>query len=367
MNERYHRQIILKDFGEGAQNKLSSARVIVIGAGGLGCPILQYLCGAGIGALGIIDDDVVSLENLHRQILYRTADVGKPKVVCARMVLSQLNPEITIKIYHKRLTNQNALEILEDYDVVVDGTDNFATRYLINDACVLLNKPLVYGAISQYQGQLAVFNLSVGNNRSANYRDLFPEPPGEGEILNCEENGVLGVLPGIIGILQANESVKIITGIGDPMVNCVLTYHALKNQFYQIEILSGSVTDSKIPKTKSQFEEFDYEFFCSSGAHIPTCEIDISQMKEFLDREDTEILDIRENGNIRDFHGLPCIKIPFPRLQDEMHRIRGRNVIIVCQAGIKSRSAAKQLSELLGDRKRFYSLQGGIAEWDSQA
>src|SRR6266496_5267611 len=200
--ERYQRQILLKEFGEAGQQKLQQAKVLVIGAGGLGCPALQYLAAAGVGTIGIVDNDVVTLTNLHRQILYSTDDIGYPKTERATFKLHQLNSDITITPYNFRLTNKNALNIISDYETIIDGTDNFSTRYMINDACVLMNKPLVYGAISQFEGQVAIFNFRRNeNDETVNYRDLFPNPPKEDEILNCEEAGVLGVLPGIVGTM----------------------------------------------------------------------------------------------------------------------------------------------------------------------
>jgi adenylyltransferase/sulfurtransferase len=230
--ERYHRQIILPEFGEIGQQKLLKAKVLVIGAGGLGCPALQYLTAAGIGTIGIVDDDVVSLNNLHRQVLYSVNDIGLSKAERAAHILEQLNPDINIIAYNERLENQNAITLFHDFDIVVDGTDNFSTRYMINDACVLLNKPLVYGAISLFEGQVSVFRNQ--NADDVNYRDIFPDPPKEGEVLNCAEAGVLGVLPGIIGTMMANETIKLLTGIGDSLINQLLTYNALNNQVYQL-------------------------------------------------------------------------------------------------------------------------------------
>ena len=231
--ERYQRQIILPEFGEEGQQKLLKAKVLVIGAGGLSCPVLQYLTAAGTGTIGIVDDDVVALNNLHRQVLYSVGDIGSSKAERARHILHQLNPEIKILPYNERLTVQNALILFDEFDIIIDGTDNFSTRYMINDACVLMNKPLVYGAISQFEGQVSVFNFRQTENEEAvNYRDIFPDPPKEGEVLNCAEAGVLGALPGIIGTMMANETIKLITGIGEPLANQLLTYNALNNQVY---------------------------------------------------------------------------------------------------------------------------------------
>ncbi|MES1225909.1 MAG: HesA/MoeB/ThiF family protein, partial [Bacteroidota bacterium] len=209
--ERYNRQILLKEFGAAGQQKLLQSKVLMIGAGGLGCAALLYLTAAGIGTIGIIDDDVVALHNLHRQPLYTVNDIGFSKAQRAASGLRQLNPDILIEAFNERLTVENALTLLSNYDVIIDGTDNFSSRYLINDACVLLGKPLVYGAVSKFEGQIAIFNCWLnGKEAPVNYRDLFPQPPAHGAIANCAEAGVLGALPGIIGNMQANETIKLI-------------------------------------------------------------------------------------------------------------------------------------------------------------
>jgi adenylyltransferase/sulfurtransferase len=228
--ERYQRQMLLPELGFAGQQRLLAARVLVIGAGGLGCPVLQYLAAAGVGTIGIIDDDTVSMSNLHRQILYTVADIGRPKAIVAAERLQQMNPDIIIQPFLDRLDIEKALELFPLYDLVVDGSDNFPTRYVVNDICAIVNKPLVYGAISQFEGQVAVFNCPGKTGRSVNYRDLFPHPPAPGEVRSCAEAGVIGVLPGIIGTLQANEVIKLITGIGSPLINQVLIYSALTNK-----------------------------------------------------------------------------------------------------------------------------------------
>ncbi|MBR9999380.1 MAG: HesA/MoeB/ThiF family protein [Cyclobacteriaceae bacterium] len=364
MHGRYQRQIKLKDFGEAAQNKLLHAKVIVIGAGGLGCPALQYLAAAGVGTLGIVDEDVVSLENLHRQLLYTTGDIGRPKTECARSALLALNPEVMIMTFSTRLTNQNALEILQPYDLVIDGTDNFTSRYLINDACVLLNKPLIYGSVSQYEGQLSVFNYATGKDSGVNYRDVFPRPPGEGEVMNCEEAGVLGVLPGIIGTMQANEAIKLVTGIGKPLANQLFIYHALTSQVYQVELTASENPESDIPASEEAYREFDYHWFCSSGFD-PGCEIDVSRFNELVKEGNVAVIDIRTGGNNLGFKkSLPYYRIPFSALDEQNSLIGGENeVVVVCESGISSKDAVKILSEKFGPEKKIYSLHGGIREW----
>ncbi len=232
MENRYDRQIILDEIGLLGQQKLAASKVLVVGAGGLGCPVLQYLSAAGVGKIGIADADFVSVSNLHRQVLYTTADVGKPKVECAKKRLNELNPEVEILIFETFINPKNATEILKDFDVVVDGTDQIPARYVLNDACVLLGKPLVYGAIHKFEGQVSVFNFKGGPT----YRDLFPTPPAAGSILSCAENGVLGVLPGMVGIAQATEVLKIVVGFGQVLSGKLWLFNAKTMESSLIEI-----------------------------------------------------------------------------------------------------------------------------------
>ena len=225
--ERYQRQLILKGFGIAGQQKLQQARVLVIGAGGLGCPIVQYLVAAGVGHVGLADNDKVSLSNLHRQIVFGTEDIDSYKVDVVKRKMFSLNSDVDIRTWNERWTQLHCVQHFPDYDVIIDATDNFASRYLINDACVLLGKPLVFGAVSQFDGQVAIFNqLQADGSRSVNYRDLFPLPPANGEVLNCAEGGVLGVLPGMIGTMQATEAIKLITGLGTTLSNRLWNYNA---------------------------------------------------------------------------------------------------------------------------------------------
>ncbi|HKC36068.1 MAG TPA: HesA/MoeB/ThiF family protein, partial [Chitinophagaceae bacterium] len=308
--ERYHRQIILPEFGEEGQQKLIFAKVLVIGAGGLGCPALQYLTAAGIGTIGIVDDDVVALNNLHRQVLYSVNDIGLSKAERATQILQQLNPEIKIIAYNERLTTQNALSLIDEFDIIIDGTDNFSTRYMINDACVLLNKPLVYGAISQFEGQVSVFNPQPlkGSNEAVNYRDLFPDPPRDGEVLNCAEAGVLGVLPGIIGSMMANETIKLITGIGEPLINQLLTYNALNNQVFILNLSARKETRSLIPKDESAFLKMDYVWLCSSP--IQQAEIDPDIFNNMIANGNVDVVDVRGVHEMPTVNEFDHIKIP---------------------------------------------------------
>ena len=361
--ERYHRQIILPEFGEQGQQKLLKAKVLVIGAGGLGCPALQYLTAAGVGTIGIVDDDVVALNNLHRQVLYSVNDIGLSKAERAKQILQQLNPEIKIISYNERLTTQNALTNIEEYEIIIDGSDNFSTRYMINDACVLLNKPLVYGAISQFEGQVSVFNPQSlnGSHVAVNYRDLFPDPPKDGEVLNCAEAGVLGVLPGIVGTMMANETIKLITGIGESLINRLLTYNALTNQVYVLNLSSRKETRSLIPKDESAFLKMDYEWLCASP--VQQAEIDSAIFNNMMTKGNVDIVDVREPYEMPVVNEFTHIKIPLGQLADHTSLINSDTVIAFCQSGRRSLQAAKILSGIFGDAKTIYSLRGGIVQW----
>lgn len=363
--ERYQRQMILKDFGEGGQYKLLQAKVLVIGAGGLGCPSLLYLAAAGIGTIGIMDDDLVSLSNLHRQILFSVNDIGLLKVERAKEELLKLNSEININAIPERLTTKNALSILDEYQIIIDGTDNFASRYMINDACVLLKKPLVYGAISQYEGQVAVFNYKKNENDEAvNYRDLFPVPPTKDEVLNCAEAGVLGVLAGIIGTMQANETIKLITGIGKPLINQLLTYNALNNQLFEISLSPCKDASGGVPPNKKAFEQTDYDWLCNAGKE--KFELDGDEFEKLIARGDVDVIDVRELNEMPDFNGFGSHRIPLKLLQENLSLMQSGNIITICQSGKRSSVAAKQLAAIFGTSKKIYSLRGGISQWNRQ-
>jgi len=321
--ERYRRQAILPGFGGEGQQKLLSAKVFVAGAGWLGCPVLQYLTAAGVGTIGIADDDLVALNNLHRQVLYSVHDIGRSKAERAAEILSQLDPEITIIPYNKRITPQNALALFELFDIIIDGTDNFASRYLINDACVILKKPLVYGAVSQFEGQLSVFKNE--NDNDVSYRDIFPDPPKDGEVLNCAEAGVLGVLPGIIGTMMANETIKMITGIGTSLANQLLTYSTLTNQVYQFSLSARREARSRVPKTKSEFLNTDYEWLCLSSGTSE--EIDAETFEGLIEKGNVDVIDVRELHELPEANEFPNIKIPLAQLSNATNEIESDSVI----------------------------------------
>ena len=362
--ERYERQIILKEFGEAGQQKLLRAKVLVIGAGGLGCPILQYLSAAGVGTIGIVDDDRVALSNLHRQVLYSVNDIGLSKAERAASVLQALNPDIDIIPFNQRLTVENVLEITRAFDIIIDGTDNFSTRYMINDACVLLDKPLVYGAISQFEGQVTIFNCRQENKEQINYRDIFPQPPKDDEVLNCAEAGVLGVLPGIIGTMMANETIKLITGMGQPLINRLLTYNALNNQAFDFELTARNETRSLIPANETIFKQMDYQWLCSSAS--ASFEIGTDIFADLLESENTDFIDVRELTELPAITEFAVKKIPMNQLTSSIGDIISDNVVLFCQSGKRSRQAAILLSGIFGKSKNIYSLKGGIENWKKQ-
>ena len=359
-NDRYQRQISLKELGEIGQQKLKDAKVLVIGAGGLGCPALLYLAGAGVGRIGIADFDLVSLSNLHRQVLFTVNDIGLSKALRAGDVLEQINPDIEIIVFNEKLSNINALDMLKGFDIILDGTDNFASRYLINDACVILKKTLVYGAISRFEGQLAIFNHPPGSKAAVNYRDLFPLAPADGEVLNCEEAGVIGVLPGIIGTMMANETIKLITGIGNPLINRLLTYNSLNNHFFEMELSSMPETSKMIPVDSTEFKAFNYEWFCSAHSAI---EISQDEFEEKMFDKNIQFVDVRESGETPQIEDFEHIKIPLSHLQQQIPDIDAETIILFCQSGKRSAGAAEILSKHFGKSRKIYSLKDGIAGW----
>lgn len=364
--ERYQRQVILKEFGLAGQQKLLGAKVLVIGAGGLGCPVLQYLAAAGVGTIGIVDDDTVSLTNLHRQILYSVSDIGLSKAERSASMLQGLNPDINIIPFSQRLTVENALQLIRSFDIIIDGTDNFSTRYMINDACVIAGKPLVYGAISQFEGQVTIFSPHPlkGGTRGVNYRDLFPQPPKEDEVLNCAEAGVLGVLPGIIGTMMANETIKLITGIGEPLINRLLTYNALSNQVYELTLASREETRALIPASEILFKQMNYEWLC--GVSPSSFEIDDEIFDDMLENETIDVIDVRELHELPSVNEFSHQKIPLKQIENAARDIKSDTVIVFCQSGKRSKQAATLLSGIFGTTKKVYSLKGGIENWKKQ-
>jgi len=357
--ERYARQMILKGFGPAGQQKLYKAKVLVIGAGGLGCPILQYLAAAGVGTLGIVDHDTVELSNLHRQILYSVADVGRLKADCAAEKLSLFNPDIEIISYPLQLSNQNAALIMSKFDIVIDGSDNFPTRYMVNDACALLNLPLVYGALSESEGQVAVFNVSDANGRKVNYRDIFPHPPQPGEVLNCAEAGVLGVLPGIIGTMQAAEAIKLISGVGEALINQMLIYNLYTSHTYKINLTAAEAEENIVPPDLDAFMETDYNWFCGfRTAASEVQELSAGEFREIMLDEDYEIIDVRELAELP-LAPFDHIRVPLSEIRKKVPAIEKDKVVLFCHSGVRSIIAGELLLEKY-PAKEFYSLKGGI-------
>jgi sulfur-carrier protein adenylyltransferase/sulfurtransferase len=361
--ERYQRQLILKGFGIAGQQKLQQARVLVIGAGGLGCPIVQYLVAAGVGHVGLADNDKVSLSNLHRQIVFGTEDIDSYKVDVVKRKMFSLNSDVDIRTWNERWTQLHCVQHFPDYDVIIDATDNFASRYLINDACVLLGKPLVFGAVSQFDGQVAVFNqLQADGSSSVNYRDLFPLPPANGEVLNCAEGGVLGVLPGMIGTMQATEAIKLITGLGTTLSNRLWNYNALTQEVFIMQLVPNPLSLQHIPLSEEQLISTDYEWLCG----IPQKgikEIDALEWKQnFLDHL---FVDIREPHELPRLDtlcsslGLEWMELPLSGLENNLSCLIDRHVVFVCQAGMRSLMAANMLMKASPDASVF-SLKGGV-------
>jgi adenylyltransferase/sulfurtransferase len=361
-NERYQRQLTLKGFGKAAQEALLNAKVLVIGAGGLGCPVLQYLTAAGVGCIGIVDDDIVSISNLHRQVLYDTNDIGKSKVTIAAAKLRLMNPDVELVEYKFYLDKNNCLAVISNYDVIVDCTDNFSSRYMINDACVLKEKPLVFAAVNRFEGQVSVFNaIEKGKNVSGNYRDLFPNQPMNDEVMNCAEAGVLGVLPGIIGSMQANEVIKFIAGIGTPLINQLLTYNALNNQVAVFDYKSHIQSSEYIPKREDEFLKMNYEAECLTNNN--RFEINTEQFDEILLQNDCKIVDVRELYELPSVNEFVHIKIPLAELKSRITELTDKKVIFLCQSGIRSMLAAAMAKEYFGNNCECFSLKGGIVAW----
>ncbi|WP_378179388.1 molybdopterin-synthase adenylyltransferase MoeB [Aquimarina sp. SS2-1] len=326
---QYNRHLILNKIGEEGQYKLKFAKVLVVGAGGLGCPVLQYLTAAGVGIIGIIDNDIVDQTNLQRQVLYTVDDIGKSKAKVASEKLSRLNPFVVFKAYEEKLDKDNALELFSEYDIIVDGSDNFPTRYLVNDACVITDKPLVFGSIFKFQGQVSVLNYKDGPT----YRCLFPNPPAPNAVPNCSDIGVLGVLPGIIGSLQANEVIKIITKIGEVLRGKLLYFDALT---LQQQVLSFEKNEN----IKIHQLEDNYDFFCGIQSNTIE-EISASELKQNL--EDYQILDVRSLEEIDRFN-IGGIQIPLDKLQQRVSELNDQKPIVVCcQSGVRSKNAIETI------------------------
>jgi sulfur-carrier protein adenylyltransferase/sulfurtransferase len=359
---RYSRHILLPQVGEEGQRALKKSRVLLVGAGGLGSPVALYLSAAGVGTLGLVDFDSVDLSNLQRQILHGSSGIGSPKIDSARDRLRDINPNVHVEAYETRLTSSNALDIARDYDLVIDGTDNFATRYLVNDAAVLLGIPNVYGSVYRFEGQASVFGAPDGPC----YRCLFREPPPPDLIPSCAEAGVLGVVPGLVGTIQATEAIKILLGIGDTLVGRLLLIDAMTMAFRTLEIRR----DPECPAcgTREITELMDYDELCGDGAGSETStgaitEIQPSQLAQRLERgEKLEIIDVREPYEWQIGHIPGARLVPLDRIAEEIPLLdKKRETILYCKVGGRSMRAAQQLANAGVTEVR--NLAGGILRW----
>ena len=365
---RFSRHLILPEVGMEGQKRLKGASVLCVGTGGLGSPLLLYLAAAGVGRLGIVDFDVVDHSNLQRQVIHGTSWVGKPKIESAKARILEINPHCQVDLYETALTSENALEIIRPYDIVCDGTDNFPTRYLVNDACVLLGKPNVYGSIFRFEGQATVFNL---DSESPNYRDLFPEPPPPGLVPSCAEGGVVGVLPGIIGVIQATEAVKIITGIGTTLSGRLLLFDALKMSFRELKLRPS-------PERPVIDKLIDYQEFCGVGGTAPGQEeagavesISVSELKTLLDAggDDVVLLDVRmpQEAEIATIPG--AVLVPLDQIENgtAIEQVRelaaGKRLYAHCKLGGRS---AKALIALKREGIDGINVSGGIDAWSQE-
>ncbi len=357
--DRFERQYILPGFGKDAQQKLQEAKVLVIGAGGLGSPASLYLAAAGVGTIGIMDGDMVSISNLNRQVLFGEGDLGLNKAETAAHFLKSKYFDIKINCIPEFITTDNIISILSQYDLIIDGSDNFPTRYLVNDACVLLGIPLVFGAVYQNEGQVAILN-GTGPN-SINYRDIFPDPPTAYEIPNCSETGVLGVLPGIIGTLQAAEAIKYITGYGSTLVDKMLFYNILTHQSYVMELSKNPGSEIGLPLSIEALEATDYAVVCGNGDTV-----DWEEAFGMLAKSPNGILiDVREPDEFPKLKGYAFQSVPLDLIEENQHHwINSELILLFCQSGIRSLKAVKMLERYFPGKK-IHSISGGIEASDS--
>ena len=355
--QRYSRHFILPEFNIEGQRKLKNAKVLVVGAGGLGCPMLMYLTAAGVGTIGVVDFDVVERSNLQRQVLFTEEDIGMSKAKTAVARLSKQNPDINFNILNTKLSSDNAFEIIKKYDVVADGTDNFPTRYLVNDACVLLNKPNVHGSIFRFEGQVSVFNYTDKNGvQGPQYRDIFPSPPPPGLVPSCAEGGVLGVLPGIIGSMQANEIIKVLTGIGEPLAGKLFIFDALSFEMRTMKI-------RKNPDLMPITQLIDYEDFCNPSLEQSSVEEILAKELNAVINEDKniQIIDVREPREY-ELGNIGGISIPLGELENRLNEISSNGkTVVVCRSGVRSQKAIQKLQK--NGFQNLLNLKGGLVEW----
>ena len=367
--QRYSRHILLPNIGTEGQLKLKNSKVLVVGAGGLGVPVLIYLAAAGVGHIGIVDFDAIDLSNLQRQVIYKTNEVGLLKAEQAKAFINEQNPEVKVSVFPERIHSDNAIEILTPFDLIVDGTDNFPTRYLLNDAAVLLNKPYIYGSIFRFEGQVSVFNYKTGEIYGPNYRDLFPEPPHPDLVPNCSEGGVIGILPGIVGSLQALEAIKIITGIGEVLAGKLLTIDTLHNQYKTFKFSPRK--DNPINgENPSIFKLIDYEEFCNPS-HLQVeekivSEITVQEFQNWIDeKKEFQLIDVREPYEW-EIVNLDGVLIPKSQITDNISKIRTDIPVIVhCRTGKRSKEVIQSVTKSHFFNNLF-NLKGGINAYASE-
>lgn len=360
-HQRYHRHLLLSEIGAAGQLKLKASKVLVIGAGGLGCPVVQYLVAAGVGTLGIVDNDQVSFNNLQRQVLYDENDIGKYKVDIAAQKLSSQNSAVCIEKYPIRLLPTNVTTYLAPYDYIVDCTDNFETRYLINDACVLLGKPWIYGSIHRFQGQVSVFNQDHGDRRGPTLRCLYPVFPENATQFDCSTIGVLGVLPGLIGTMQATEVLKLILGIGETLSGRLLQLDALTMQIIQLEISRNNSTAQLGPTSLEDLPAWQYQADCQLSAAAPS--ITYSQLLSLMQQEKVLCLDVRGHHEGTVIFEGNTIRIPVNELQERVSELDPTpKILCYCTSGLRSAQAIQLLSTVYAPQA-LYTLKGGLAAY----
>jgi molybdopterin/thiamine biosynthesis adenylyltransferase/rhodanese-related sulfurtransferase len=364
--ERYSRHLIIPEVGMAGQKRLKNAKVLVVGAGGLGSPALLYLAAAGVGTLGIVDFDTVDSSNLQRQIIHGQSDVGRPKAESARDSIRETNPFVEVRLHQTRIDSSNALDVFRDYDLILDGTDNFATRYLVNDAAVLLGKPYVWGSIFRFEGQASVFWEDAPNGLGLNYRDLYPEPPPPGMVPSCAEGGVLGVLCAAIGSIMVNEAIKLITGIGEPLLGRLMVYDALEMTYRTVKV-------RKDPETKPITELIDYDAFCgvvsedaqdAAAGHTITA----SELKQMIDAgKDFALIDVREQNEYEIVNIPGAVLIPKDRILsgEALAEIpQDKPVVLHCKSGVRSAEALSALHK--AGFSGAVHVGGGVLAWVNQ-
>lgn len=355
---RYARHLNLPGMGLEGQKKLKKASVLIVGCGGLGVPVMQYLAAAGIGKIGLIDGDTVDISNLQRQVIYSSGEAGMAKASLAAQKLRRLNPEIIIEAYDEYLTSHNALRIIGQFDYIVDATDNIPSRYLISDACVILDKAMIYGSVYRYEGLVSVFNARIGGSRGPAYRDLYPDPPSPESVPSCEEGGVLGVLPSIIGSIQALETIKLIVGLPGVLSGQLLLFDALTTQSRIIKV-------RKLEKRHEIIGLIDYEAFCRPGRDTVN-ETEVRQLQKMKEEnKDIQLIDVREDYE-HEAGNIGGLSIPLSQLEEAIDRLKADSkIVFYCKSGERSRKALILAGKKI-PKERLSHLKGGLLQWKEQ-